>query len=76
MDLALAVTHFPKYKITFAILFCCPFSIEKEIFMRLKAEAAHSLLMPGIFAEIERNRHTILIEAMGNKLENLILQLD
>lgn len=42
----------------------------------LKAEVAHPLLMPGIFAEIEQRRHTTLVEEMGNKLETLIFQLD
>jgi hypothetical protein len=79
MDLALTVTHFPKSRLTFAILFGCPFSIEKEIIMRLanlKAEVAHPLLMPGIFAEIEQRRHTDLVVEMGDKLETLIFQLD
>jgi hypothetical protein len=79
MDLALTVTHFPRSGLTFAILFGCPFSIEKEIIMRLAnltAEAAHPLLMPGIFAEIEKRRHTNLVEEMGNQIETLIFQLD
>ncbi|KAF2477888.1 uncharacterized protein BDR25DRAFT_250230 [Lindgomyces ingoldianus] len=79
MDLALTATHFPKSRLTFAILFGCPFSIEKEIVMRLarvKAEAAHPLLLPGMFAEFEARRHTTLVEEMGNKLEALIFQLD
>jgi hypothetical protein len=79
MDLALAVTHFPRSGLTFAILFGCPFSIEKEIIARLhnlKVEVAHPLLMPGIFTELESKRHTTLVEEMGNKLETLIFQLD
>ncbi|KAF2003563.1 hypothetical protein P154DRAFT_573160 [Amniculicola lignicola CBS 123094] len=78
-DLALSMTHFPRTRLTFAILFGCPFETEKEIVMRLaqvKEEACHPLLLPGMFAEIERARHTILVEEMGNTLETMILQLD
>lgn len=79
MDLALTATHFPKQGLTFAILFGCSFAVEKDIIMRLAhvtSEAAHPLLMPGIFAEFERKRHTSLVEELGNKLETLIFQLD
>jgi hypothetical protein len=79
MDLALTVTHFPKKNLTFAILFGCSFLIEKEIVKRLEymqAEVAHPLLMPGIFAEIEKRRHNSLVEEMGNTLETLVFQLD
>jgi hypothetical protein len=79
MDLALTATHFPKQGLTFAILFGCSFAVEQDIIMRLAqvtSEAAHPLLMPGIFAEFERKRHTSLVEELGNKLETLIFQLD
>jgi hypothetical protein len=79
MDLALTATHFPKQGLTFAILFGCSFAVEKDIIMRLAhvtLEAAHPLLMPGIFAELERKRHTSLVEELGNKLETLIFELD
>ena len=38
--------------------------------------AAHSLLMPGIFAEIERNRQVEILESAIDELEARILQLD
>lgn len=79
MDLALAATHFPKNNLTFSILFGCPFDIEKEIITRLssvRSEAAHPLLMPGVFAELERLRHAKLVEEMGNKVESKIFELD
>ena len=79
MDLALTVTHFPKSGLTLAILFGCPFAIEEEVITRLsylKAEAAHPLVMPGIFAEIEAVRHRKLVEEMGNEVEAKVFELD
>ncbi|KAF2265257.1 hypothetical protein CC78DRAFT_616160 [Lojkania enalia] len=79
MDLALTTTHFPETELTFAILFGCPFSIEKEVITRLseiRKEASHPLLLPGIFAEIERNRHVSLVDEMGNEVETKIFELD
>jgi len=39
-------------------------------------EAAHPLLMPGIFAELERSRHVHIVEATINELEIRIFELD
>jgi hypothetical protein len=78
-DLALTVTHYPDNGLTFAILFGCPFVIEEEIITRLsriKKEAAHPLLMPGIFAELEAVRHRRLVEEMGNEVEAKVFELD
>ncbi|RDL36221.1 uncharacterized protein BP5553_06833 [Venustampulla echinocandica] len=79
MDLALTATYFPHCGLTFAILFGCPLSVEEEIVKRLTfatAEAAHPLLMPGIFAELERSRHVHVVEATIDELETKILELD
>lgn len=79
MDLALTATYFPHCGLTFAVLFGCPLSLEKEILTRLSfatAEAAHPLLVPGIFAEIERSRHVHIVEATIDELETRILHLD
>jgi hypothetical protein len=79
MDLALTATYFPHTGLTFAILFGCPLSAEEEIVRRLSfatAEAAHPLLLPGIFAELERNRHLPLVEATIDELETRIFELD
>jgi hypothetical protein len=79
MDLALTTTYFPHCGLTFAILFGCPLSVEEEIIRRLSlatAEAAHPLLLPGILVELERNRHVHVVEAMINKLETKIFELD
>ena len=79
MDLALTATYFPHCGLTYAILFGCPLSVEEEIIKRLSfatAEAAHPLLMPGIFAEIERSRHVHVVEATLDELETRIFELD
>lgn len=79
MDLALTVTHYPSKRLTFAILLGCTLSIEEEIITRLstiKSEAAHPLLMPGIFAELERTRHVKLVDQMVNEVEAKIFELD
>ncbi|KAF4634377.1 hypothetical protein G7Y89_g3742 [Cudoniella acicularis] len=79
MDLALTATYFPHCDLTFAIVFGCPLSLEEEIIKRLTlatAEAAHPLLMPGIFAEIERSRHIHIVEATIDELETRIFELD
>jgi hypothetical protein len=79
MDLALTATYFPHCNLTFGILFGCPLSVEEEIVKRLSfatAEAAHPLLMPGIFAEIERCRHVHVVEATIDELETKIFELD
>lgn len=78
-DLALTATYFPHCGITFAILFGCPLSVEKDVLKRLSfamTEAAHPLLMPGIFAEIERIRQVPIVESTIDELEARILQLD
>jgi hypothetical protein len=79
MDLALTATYFPHCGLTYAILFGCPLSVEEDIVKRLSfatAEATHPLLMPGIFAEIERSRHVNVVEATINELETRIFELD
>jgi len=79
MDLALTVTHFPHRGLTFAILFGCPLSVEEDIVRRLSfatVEAAHPLLLPGIFSEIERSRHVHLVEATIDEMETRIFELD
>ncbi|RSL99888.1 hypothetical protein CDV31_012022 [Fusarium ambrosium] len=78
-DLALTATYFPHCKLTFAIMFGCPISTEKQVLQRLgkvKAEADHPLLMPGILVELERQRHVCLVDNTINELETQILEID
>ncbi|KAF2635192.1 hypothetical protein P280DRAFT_523289 [Massarina eburnea CBS 473.64] len=79
MDLALTVTHYPNRGLTFALLLGCTFEMEKEIITRLSyvtSEATHPLLLPGIFAEIERVRAVKLVEKTVNRIEAQIFELD
>lgn len=79
MDLAFTATFFPHCGLTFGILFGCPFSIEKQIVNRLSyatKEAGHPLLIPGIFAELERNRQVHIIESAIDEVETRILTVD
>lgn len=83
MDLALTATYIPSCRLTFAVLFGCPLSVEQSIIRRLKgaiSEAGHPLLMPGIFVEIERTRHLRVIEksvcAIEKRITSLAYSLD
>lgn len=79
MDLAFNATFFPHCGLTFGILFGCPFSIEKQIVNRLSyatTDAAHPLLIPGIFAELERTRQVHIIESAIDEVETRILTVD
>ncbi|KAI1383039.1 uncharacterized protein F4822DRAFT_90772 [Hypoxylon trugodes] len=78
-DLALTATHFPHIGLTYAMLFGCPISVEDEVIRRLSSidtAASHPLLMPGIFAELERRRHIGIVEDYIDKIEGLIFELD
>ncbi|ORY58784.1 uncharacterized protein BCR38DRAFT_69850 [Pseudomassariella vexata] len=78
-DLALSVTHFPRSRLTYAVMFGCPASVEQNVIDRLlvsMAEASHPLLLPGIFAELERNRHMEIVESTMDSIEESIFRLD
>ncbi|KAI5460791.1 hypothetical protein BGZ63DRAFT_414903 [Mariannaea sp. PMI_226] len=79
MDLALSATYFPRFSLTFAILYGCTAAMEKDIVNRLAAtrqEANHPLLMAGIFAEFERARHMKLVRSTVATLETHIFDID
>ncbi|KAI1086954.1 hypothetical protein F5B19DRAFT_477315 [Rostrohypoxylon terebratum] len=78
-DLALTVTHFPNTGLSYAVLFGCPVAIEEEIIRRLSSAgeaASYPLLVPGIFAELERIRHIEILETYVDDIEQKILELD
>ncbi|RYP75012.1 hypothetical protein DL771_002660 [Monosporascus sp. 5C6A] len=78
-DLALTVTYFPRSKLMFGILFGCTAAIEKEVLNRLasaKEHAFHPLLLPGIFAELERERMVEVVESTIDEMEGAIFELD
>lgn len=78
-DLALSVTHCVKSGSTFGMLFGCTTRIQEEVINRLRfaREALrHPLLLPGIFVELERNRHVKdLVEKQILCLETTISDL-
>ncbi|KAH7345787.1 hypothetical protein BKA66DRAFT_23185 [Pyrenochaeta sp. MPI-SDFR-AT-0127] len=78
-DLALSATHYPERGLTYAILYGSSFIVEKAILQRLKSisiEAAHPVLLPGIFAELELTRHIRLVEGSINEVEAKIFELN
>lgn len=79
MDLALSATYFPELGLSFAILYGCSLSIERNVMQRLheiNIEATHPLLIPGIFAELELMRHIRLVDSNINQVEAKIFELD
>ncbi|CAO2653796.1 Nn.00g032070.m01.CDS01 [Neocucurbitaria sp. VM-36] len=79
LDLALTATYYPKRGVTYAMIFGCPQSVEKLIVDRLHTvtyEAAHPLLLPGVFTELELIRHKRLVESSINDVEAKIFELD
>ncbi|KAK4110316.1 hypothetical protein N656DRAFT_770350 [Canariomyces notabilis] len=78
-DMALAVTHFPSQKLTFAMLFGASEEQERSVLTRLRkagADTAHPMLLPGILAELERIRQMDAVDEMINDLEEQIYQID
>ncbi len=77
--MALTVTHFPKQKLTFALLLGASEEQEKSVLARLKdadADTAHPMLLPGILAELERERQMEIADSMIDELEMQIFRLD
>ncbi|KAF6794281.1 hypothetical protein CSOJ01_13706 [Colletotrichum sojae] len=78
-DLALTVTHIPKTASTFAVLFGTTPTIDNEVISRLKYArdaTTHPLLLPGIFAELEKTRQLkTLVERSQINLERTIYEL-
>lgn len=77
--MALTVTHFPKQKLTFALLFGASEEQERSVLARLRkagTDTAHPMLLPGILAELERKRQMDIADEMIDELEMQIFQLD
>lgn len=80
-DMALSVTHFPNADLTLAILYGCHEAAETQILKRLAqmegdAAVSHPLLTPGIFAELEMQRHKQLILKTVLLVESHIYERD
>ncbi|KAK4445807.1 hypothetical protein QBC34DRAFT_441434 [Podospora aff. communis PSN243] len=79
MDLAMSCTFFPHCRLSFAIVFGCTPTVETEIISRLSLapeDTAHPLLVAGIILELERIRHSGIVENSIDKLEGHVLALD
>ncbi|KAG7056116.1 protein kinase [Colletotrichum scovillei] len=77
-DMALTATYFPHSRLTFAILFGCTADVEKNIFNRLsraKDRVYHPMILPGIFAEIEKDRMAKVVERTVSDIEGAIFEL-
>ncbi|KAF5649016.1 hypothetical protein F52700_836 [Fusarium sp. NRRL 52700] len=78
-DLAVSATYFLHCRLTFAVMFGCPLSVEAEILARLEAatyEICHPLLVPSMLVEIERRRHLPIIDDTLDQIEARFLELD
>ncbi|KAK4243196.1 hypothetical protein C7999DRAFT_36485 [Corynascus novoguineensis] len=78
-DMALTVTHFPKQRLTFAILFGASAEQERSVLARVRkagTDTAHPMLLPGILAELERKRQMDIADEIIDELEMQILRLD
>ncbi|KAF5972431.1 hypothetical protein FCOIX_9350 [Fusarium coicis] len=78
-DLAVSATYFPNCRLTFAVMFGCPLSVEAEILTRLETatyEIWHPLLVPSMLVEIERRRHLPIIDGTLDEIEARFLELD
>ncbi|KAF3004729.1 hypothetical protein E8E14_008971 [Neopestalotiopsis sp. 37M] len=79
MDLALTVTYFPERELSFAVLFGCHISTVLGIIRRLENaqdDVFHPLLLPGIVAEIERQRHFDHADSIIDEIEARIFHLE
>lgn len=75
----MTVTHFPQRRLSFGILFGCASPQKKYILQRLSfasRESAHPLLLPGIFAELEKKRHHEIFGSQVDRLESIIPESD
>ncbi|KAK1624440.1 hypothetical protein BDP81DRAFT_109316 [Colletotrichum phormii] len=77
-DLALTATHFPRSNLTFAVLFGCNAEVERNVINRLSRATDHAsfpLLLPGIFAELERDRMAKAVTETVDAIEGAIFEL-
>ncbi|KAL3290707.1 Protein kinase [Colletotrichum asianum] len=78
-DLALSMTWFPGRKFWYAIFYGCDKAIENEIAGRIRSSEdaiCHPLLLPGIFAELERRRHLKMVRNASDTLMETVTGLN
>lgn len=65
----LSVTHVIERRYTYAVFYGCRPKIRDNIIERLNAvETFHSMVLPTIFADIERDRHTVRAKRLHRQL--------
>ncbi|KAI3540130.1 hypothetical protein CABS02_11176 [Colletotrichum abscissum] len=77
-DMALTATHFPQSNLTYAVLFGCTAEAERNVISRLSRATDHAfypLLLPGIFAELERDRMAKVVTETVDAIEGAIFEL-
>ncbi|KXH44069.1 hypothetical protein CSIM01_04373 [Colletotrichum simmondsii] len=77
-DMALTATHFPQSNLTYAVLFGCTAEAERNVLSRLSRATEHAfspLLLPGIFAELERDRMAKVVTETVDAIEGAIFEL-
>jgi len=75
----LTVTYFPQSRLAFGILFGCTAAIERKVLNRIfagKDHRSHPLFLPGIFAELERERMKEVVGSSVAEIEGAIYELD
>ncbi|KAK1848010.1 hypothetical protein CCHR01_09385 [Colletotrichum chrysophilum] len=77
-DLAMSMTWFPERNFWYAVVYGCDPSTEVEISGRLRYSGdaiCHPLLIPGIFAELERKRQIKMVKQGSLKLVETVATL-
>ncbi len=81
--MAFSATHFLETGFTFAVVYGCTERVEQYIVDRLTmvaqedaAQAAHPILLPEIFAELERCRLSSLVQESNQTLETELMALN
>ncbi|KAK1531890.1 hypothetical protein CPAR01_11539 [Colletotrichum paranaense] len=77
-DMALTATYFPQSQLTFAVLFGCTAEVERNVVSRLSRAKDHTLfplILPGIFAELERDRMAKVVADTVDAIEGAIFEL-
>ncbi|KAK1480395.1 hypothetical protein CTAM01_14442 [Colletotrichum tamarilloi] len=78
-DVAMSVTHLPSQRMTYAMMYGCTPQVIKLVSAWLKVfkgQALHPLIMPLVFAELERKRLFNVLDREQMELRQWILTLE
>lgn len=76
--MALSLAYIPSINRTYAIFYGCDSATEREVEGRLRISEEtlyHPLILPGIFAEVERRRHFELVQRSLNQQVQFVSNL-